>query len=77
MKSLIFIFAAILMTSCATKRCGISELSNNTRIIYAIDSENTQAEDPNNPGVFYPVLDTIKIKVTNKGYKTYYEILKD
>jgi len=81
MKKLIFILAAtLLVTGCATNKCGILETLDSRRVITVIDSENSVYEDPNKPGTFYNNYDTIRIEVINKfdrrnNYKTTYKIL--
>jgi len=67
MKKLIFILGAItlLLTSCATNRCGITEPVVFVEYVYAIDSSGV-SEDLNNRGVFFKTFDTINIRITTK-----------
>jgi len=87
MKKLILILGEVLATGCATNKCGITEELDNSTIVFAVDSTGV-SEDPNNPGVFYKMYDTIFISIKNKldrsgrykfnkngEYKTSYKIL--
>lgn len=79
MKTLIFILGVVLTTSCATNKCGITEKFDNSVIITAVDSSGI-CENPNDPGIFYRIYDTVFIRATSaldrKGnYKTSYKIL--
>ena len=80
MKKLIFILAAtLLVTGCATNKCGITEKYDNSIILFAVDSTGAY-ENPNDPGTFYKMYDTVFVRATQgydkKGnYKVSYKIL--
>jgi len=89
MKKLILItFGGLMLTGCVmNKKCGITEPIDATTIVFAVDSSGI-AEDPNRPGTFYQMYDTIYIAVKNEvdrngdykfdkngNYKTTYKIL--
>jgi len=67
MKNSIFIFGAItlLLTSCATNRCGTMQPTVFVNYVYAIDSSGV-SEDLNDRGVFFKTFDTINIRITTK-----------
>ena len=70
MKTLAFILGAILITSCATNRCGITEQYGETSVFKYIDSSDVY-ENPNDPGTFLKGFDTISVQkktfLTRKG----------
>jgi len=80
MKKLILILGVVLTTGCAiNKKCGITEKYDDSTIVFAVDSTGT-LEDPNDPGIFYRMYDTVFLRATSgydrKGnYKTSYKIL--
>ncbi len=80
MKTLILILGVgLLATGCATQKCGITEPISDSVIIFAVDSSGVY-ENPNDPGIFYVMYDTVFLRATSgydrKGnYKTSYKIL--
>lgn len=76
MKKLVFILISIIIFSGCQLRKPIAESS---QIIYAVDSSGVY-ENPNDPGIFYKMYDTVFVRTSSgydkKGnYKTKYKIL--
>lgn len=80
MRKLLLFIAVVMMAGCATNKCGITEkFDGESSIIFAVDSSGI-CENPNSPGVFYKMYDTVFIRYTatydRKGnYKTSARIL--